>query len=74
MDFQHILVFNIKDNEFCFVDPDSQIHLADQKSYILLAKTGLPVYEKANDTVLATSRVVDNSRLWGFDFCGFRKS
>ena len=48
-----------EDNEFGFVDLDSPIQLADQKSNIRLVKTDSPLNEEANDTVLVTSRVAD---------------
>ena len=53
--------FNLRyeDNKFGFVDLDSPIQLADQKSNILLVKTDSPVNEEANDTVLGTSRIAD---------------
>ena len=55
-----------EDNKFGFVNLNSPIQLADRKSNIILLKTDSPVNEKANDTVLATSRVADKKQLVSF--------
>ena len=55
-----------EDNKFGFINLNSPIQLADRKSNIILLKTDSPVNEKANDTVLATSRVADKKQLVSF--------
>ena len=54
-----------EDNEFGFVDLDSPIQLADQKSNMLLVKTDSPENE-VNDTILTASKVTDKKRSVSF--------